>query len=73
VAIPFAAVSQLSPTQALWRGRIESGLRVVAPLLDLLLAGGNKLSNAFEPVDDTQDIEPGATPGKRPALNDAGR
>jgi hypothetical protein len=38
-----------SPTQLLWRGRIEGVLRVVAPGLDLLLAAGDRLARAVEP------------------------
>lgn len=37
-------MSQLTHTQLVWRGRIESGLRVAAPLLDLLLLAGDQLS-----------------------------
>ena len=35
-----------SPTQLVWRGRIEGVLRVVAPGLDLLLAAGDRLARA---------------------------
>lgn len=41
----------LSPTQLAWRGRIESGLRIAAPFLDLLLLVGDRLSRALEPRD----------------------
>ena len=37
-----------SPTQLVWRGRIEGVLRVVAPGLDLLLAAGDRLARAVE-------------------------
>jgi hypothetical protein len=37
-------VAQLSPTQLAWRGRIETGLRLAAPFLDLLLAAGDRVS-----------------------------
>ncbi len=37
-------MAQLSSSQLLWRGRIEAGLRVVAPALDLVLAAGDRLS-----------------------------
>lgn len=59
-------------TQALWRGRIESGLRVAAPFLDLLLVAGDRLSLITAPADDTQDLDPGAPTGarKRTALTD---
>jgi hypothetical protein len=38
------AVAQLSPSQVRWRGRIETGLRFAAPVLDLVLAAGDRLS-----------------------------
>jgi hypothetical protein len=41
-------MASLSPTQLAWRGRIEAGLRVVAPALDLLLAAGDRLSRAVD-------------------------
>jgi hypothetical protein len=37
-------VAQLSHTQLIWRGRIETGLRFAAPVLDLVLAAGDRLS-----------------------------
>ena len=37
-----------TPTQLAWRGRIETGLRVAAPFLDLLLAAGDRLSRAVD-------------------------
>lgn len=60
-----------SPTQLAWRGRIEAGLRIVAPALDLLLAAGDRLSRAVDR--DTLDSPPparrvterAATPGPR--------
>jgi hypothetical protein len=47
-------VAQLSPTQQRWRGRIETGIRFAAPLLDLVLAAGDRLSR----VVDREDPEP---------------
>jgi hypothetical protein len=41
-------VAQLSSTQLIWRGRIEAGLRLVAPALDLVLAAGDRLSRAVD-------------------------
>ncbi|HEV2062787.1 MAG TPA: hypothetical protein VGR12_08050 [Solirubrobacteraceae bacterium] len=35
----------------MWRRRIESGLAIVAPALDLLLAAGDRLSRAVERED----------------------
>ena len=37
-----------TPTQLVWRGRIESALRIAAPGLDLMLAMGDRLSRAVE-------------------------
>ncbi len=37
-----------TPTQLVWRGRIESVLRIAAPGLDLMLAVGDRLSRAVE-------------------------
>jgi hypothetical protein len=47
-------VAQLSPSQLRWRGRIETGLRFAAPVLDLVLAAGDRLSR----VVDRDDPEP---------------
>lgn len=71
----MASVAPISPTQAQWRGRIEGGLRVAAPVLDLVLAFGERLSNTFAPDDRTQDLEPGDAGGKhtRTALSDGSR
>jgi hypothetical protein len=41
-------MAQPSPNQLVWRRRIETGLAVVAPALDLLLAAGDRLSRAVE-------------------------
>jgi hypothetical protein len=41
-------VAQLSSSQLIWRGRIEAGLRLVAPALDLVLAAGDRLSRAVD-------------------------
>jgi hypothetical protein len=35
-------------TKLAWRGRIEAGLRVAAPFLDLLLVAGDRLSRAVD-------------------------
>ena len=40
-----------TPTQQAWRGRVETGLRIVAPALDLLLAAGDRLARLVEPDD----------------------
>ena len=41
-------MAQLSSSQLVWRGRIEAGLRVAAPVLDLVLAGGDRLSRVVD-------------------------
>ena len=41
-------MAQPSPTQLAWRRRVETGLAVVAPALDLLLSAGDRLSRAVE-------------------------
>ena len=50
-----------TPTQLAWQGRVETGLRIVAPALDLLLADGDRLPRLVEP-DDTW--EPPVRPGR---------
>ena len=44
----IAPVAPPTPTQLAWRGRIEAGLRVAAPFLDLVLAAGDRLSRAVD-------------------------
>jgi hypothetical protein len=51
-------VAQLSSTQLIWRGRIEAGLRIVAPALDLVLAAGDRLSRAVD-RDEPELLMPG--------------
>ena len=41
-------MAQLSSSQLIWRGRIEAGLRVAAPVLDLVLAAGDRVSRAVD-------------------------
>jgi hypothetical protein len=41
-------VAQLSHSQLIWRGRIETGLRFAAPVLDLVLAAGDRLSRTVD-------------------------
>ena len=41
-------MAQPSPSQVAWRRRVETGLAIVAPALDLLLAAGDRLSRAVE-------------------------
>lgn len=41
-------VVPISPSQLVWRRRIETGLKVVAPVLDLVLLAGEQLSKAVD-------------------------
>lgn len=54
-------MAHLSSNQRLWRRRIETGIRIAAPLLDLLLAAGDRLSRAVdrEPPELVPTIRPG--------------
>jgi hypothetical protein len=45
-----------TPTQLAWRARIEAGLRLAAPFLDLVLAAGDRLSRVVE----REELEPPA-------------
>jgi hypothetical protein len=63
-------VAPPSPTQLVWRGRIEAVLRVVGPLLDLGLAAGDRLSRALVRGDIEAPVPPrrlGAGPADRRA------
>jgi hypothetical protein len=51
-------VAQLSSSQQLWRGRIEAGIRIVAPALDLVLAAGDRLSRVVD-RDEPELLMPG--------------
>jgi hypothetical protein len=58
-----------TPTQLVWRGRIEAVLRIAAPALDLVLAAGDRLSRVVE----RDEIEPPAArasfdPGEQRAV-----
>jgi hypothetical protein len=48
LSIQSAPVAPPTPTQLAWRGRIEAGLRVAAPFLDLLLVAGDRLSRVVD-------------------------
>jgi hypothetical protein len=55
-----------TPTQQAWRGRVETGLRIVAPALDLLLAAGDRLARLVESGDTWEPpVRPGL--GRSPA------
>lgn len=55
-----------SQTQLLWRRRIEAGLKLASPALDLMLAAGDRLSRVVDRDDlnappPARRIEPGAS------------
>ena len=55
-----------SPTQLAWRRRIEAGLRIVAPALDLLLAAGDRVSRVVDRGDNQRDsLPPASVPPQR--------
>jgi hypothetical protein len=51
-------VAPPSHRQLVWRGRVEAGLRVFGPFLDLVLATGEQISKAV----DREQIEAPAPP-----------
>jgi hypothetical protein len=44
-------MAELTPSQILWRERVESVIALAAPALDLLLAVGDRVSRIAEPED----------------------
>lgn len=40
-----------TPTQLAWRGRIEAAIKLAQPLLDLVLATGDRVSRVVERED----------------------
>jgi hypothetical protein len=63
-------VAQLSHSQLIWRGRIETGLRFAAPVLDLVLAAGDRLSRIAD-REEPELIMPGRLgPDDQRALTD---
>lgn len=65
-------MAQLSHNQLIWRGRIETGLRFAAPVLDLVLAAGDRLSRAVD-RDEPELIMPGRLGSDSAVLADRGR
>jgi hypothetical protein len=63
-----------TPTQLVWRGRIEAVLRIVAPALDLVLAAGDRLSRVVERDDELEPPAPRASfdPGEQRAVGAGG-
>jgi hypothetical protein len=61
-------VAPPTPTQLAWRARIEAGLRLAAPFLDVLLAAGDRISRAVDrdaldaPAPARAELEPNARP-----------
>ena len=45
------AVATLTPDQLRRRERVETGIRLIAPVLNLVLAAGERLSRLVEPED----------------------
>lgn len=65
----------MSPTQRVWRARIETGLRLAGPALDLLLAAGDRVCRVtdrrrLEPSAAARDLD--ASGGGRTSLSGAG-
>jgi hypothetical protein len=64
-------VAAPTPTQLAWRARIEAGLRLAAPFLDLLLAAGDRISRAVDrdaldaPAPARTEIEAAYAPRRR--------
>jgi hypothetical protein len=68
-------MAQPSPTQLAWRRRVETGLAIFSPALDLMLAAGDRLSRAVE-RDDLDWVPPRrslATPRAPSAQDETGR
>jgi hypothetical protein len=61
-------MAQLTPEQRRTRARVETLIRVMSPFLNLVLAGGERLSRLVEPVDHeyypprTGQVEPPPSP-----------
>lgn len=53
-------MAHLTPSQMVWRERIEAVLRLAAPALDLVLAAGDRLSR----VVDREELDAGAAPAQ---------
>lgn len=53
-------MATLTSSQLAWRQRIETGLRLAAPLLDLYLAAGDRLARTVE-RDDLDWVPPRAS------------
>jgi hypothetical protein len=66
LTVRSAAVTPPSPTQLAWRRRIEAGLRVAAPALDLLLAVGDRVSRAVDRTNDDLEALPAGPAASAP-------
>jgi hypothetical protein len=72
LTVRSAAVTPPSPTQLVWRRRIEAGLRVAAPALDLLLAAGDRVSRAVDRNNDDLEALPAGPAASPPARRRVG-
>jgi hypothetical protein len=72
LTVRSAAVTPPSPTQLAWRRRIEAGLRVAAPALDLLLAAGDRVSRLMDRNDDDLEALPAGPAAPVPARRRVG-
>ena len=60
-------MTDLTPSQEATRGRVESLIGLAAPLLDVVLAIGERISRIAEPTDhEYYPIQPGAEPAQLP-------
>jgi hypothetical protein len=66
--LPLRAMSNLTPTQAARRDRVEGLIALAAPFLDVVLGVGERISRIAEPTDhEYYPIRPGgrvALPGE---------
>jgi hypothetical protein len=44
-------MATLTPTQLAWRARFETAIGLAAPVLDLVLAAGDRVARLLEPDD----------------------
>ncbi len=65
-------MAPLTPSQLELRQRIEGAIAIAAPLLDVLLGIGERISRIAEPTDhEYYPISPGATPAQLPGKTGA--
>lgn len=67
-------MADLSPTQIVWRDRVEGLIGLAAPALDLLLAVGDRISRIAEPEDhEYYPVRSGSESGSLPGDFEARR